>query len=137
MSEMNIQLIPFLLPIMTFCHVIADYNLQGILANFKQVKWWKENHHTDKDEKNAETALSIHSGSWSFMIMLPIMIYMFITKQYNFHFYIISLGVNSLIHLFIDDMKCNEEMINYYTDQYCHMGQIAITWLVYYLITIF
>lgn len=137
MSEINIQLISFLLPIMTFCHIIADYNLQGILANFKQVKWWKENYHTNKDEKNAETALHIHSGSWSFMIMLPIMIYMFITKQYNFHFYIISLGVNSLIHSFIDDMKCNEEMINYYTDQYCHMGQIAITWLVYYLITIF
>ena len=137
MSEINIQLIPFLLPIMTFCHVIADYNLQGILANFKQVKWWEQNYHTDKDEQNAETALRIHSGSWSFMIMFPIMIYMFITKQYNFYFYIISLSVNSLIHSFIDDMKCNEGMINYYTDQYCHMRQIAITWLVYYLITIF
>ena len=137
MSEMNIQLIPFLLPIMTFCHVIADYNLQGVLANFKQVKWWKENYHTDKDEQNAGTALRIHSGSWAFMVMLPIMLFMLITKQYNFHFYIIALGINSIIHSFVDDMKCNDEMINYHTDQYCHMGQIAITWLVYYLITIF
>lgn len=71
------------------------------------------------------------------MIMLPIMTYMFITKQYNFDFYIVALGVNSILHSCIDYMKCNDEMINYYIDQYCHMGQIAITWLVYYLITIF
>ena len=25
-------------------HVIADFNLQGILANFKQKKWWKDNY---------------------------------------------------------------------------------------------
>ena len=36
MNQINVEIIPFLLPAMTFCHVIADYNLQGILANFKQ-----------------------------------------------------------------------------------------------------
>lgn len=137
MNEMNVQIIPFLLPTMTFCHVIADYNLQGILANFKQVKWWKENYHTDKDEQNAEAALRIHSGSWAFMVMLPIMLFMLITKQYNFHFYIIALGINSIIHSFVDDMKCNEELILYKTDQYIHMGQIFITWFIYYLIMVF
>ena len=64
MNEINIQVIPFLLPTMTFCHVIADYNLQGILANLKQIKWWEQNYHIDKDEQNASAALRIHSGSW-------------------------------------------------------------------------
>lgn len=137
MNEINIEVIPFLLPTMTFCHVIADYNLQGILANFKQVKWWEQNYHTDKDEQNAGTALRIHGGSWAFMIMLPIMLFMLITKQYNFYFYIIALGINSLIHSIVDDAKCNQEIINYYTDQYIHMFQIALTWLIYYLIVIF
>lgn len=137
MNEINVQVIPFLLPAMTFCHTIADYNLQGILANFKQVKWWEQNYHTDKDEKNAETALRIHSGSWAFMTMLPIMLFMLFTKQYNYTFYIIALGINSSIHAIIDDAKCNEEIINYHTDQYIHMFQIGLTWLIYYLITIF
>lgn len=137
MNEINIQIIPFLLPAMTFCHVIADYNLQGILANFKQTKWWEENYHTDKDEQNANIALHIHSGSWAFMIMLPITLFMLITKQYNYNFYILAMVVNDIIHLIVDDMKCNEELISYKTDQYIHMGQIAITWLIYYLIMVF
>ena len=137
MNEMNIQVIPFLLPAMTFCHVIADYNLQGILANFKQIKWWEQNYHTDKDEQNAGTALRIHSGSWAFMIMLPIMLFMLITKQYNYTFYIVALGINSFIHNIVDDAKCNAEIINYRTDQYIHMFQIGITWLIYYFIMIF
>ena len=134
MNEIDIQVIPFLLPIMTFCHVIADYNLQGILANLKQTKWWEQNYHTNKDEQNASAALRIHSGSWAFMIMLPIMLFMLITKQYDFDFYIVALGINSLIHSIVDDAKCNQEIINYRTDQYIHMFQIGITWLIYFLI---
>ena len=45
--------------------------------------------------------------------------------------------VNDIIHLIVDDMKCNEELISYRTDQYIHMGQILITWLIYYLIMVF
>ena len=137
MNEIDIQVIPFLLPIMTFCHVIADYNLQGILANLKQTKWWEQNYHTDKDEQNAATAVRIHSGSWAFMIMLPIMLFMLITKQYDFEFYIIALGANSLIHSCVDYAKCNAGIINYHTDQYIHIFQIGITWLIYYLIMVF
>ena len=137
MNEIDIQVIPFLLPIMTFCHVIADYNLQGILANLKQTKWWEQNYHTNKDEQNASAALRIHSGSWAFMIMLPIMLFMLITKQYDFDFYIVALGINSLIHSIVDDAKCNQEIINYRTDQYIHMFQIGITWLIYFLIMVF
>jgi hypothetical protein len=70
------------------------------------------------------------------MIMLPIMLFMIITKQYNYRFYIWALVANDIIHLIIDDMKCNEELISYRTDQYIHMIQILITWLVYYLIMV-
>lgn len=137
MNKISVEVIPFLLPIMTFCHVIADYNLQGILANLKQIKWWEQNYHTNKDEQNASAALRIHSGSWAFMIMLPIMLFMLITKQYDFDFYIVALGINSLIHSIVDDAKCNQEIINYRTDQYIHMFQITLTWLIYYIIMIF
>ena len=137
LNEINVQVIPFLLPTMTFCHTIADYNLQGILANLKQTKWWEQNYHTNKDEQNASAALRIHSGSWAFMIMLPIMLFMLITKQYDFDFYIVALGINSLIHSIVDDAKCNQEIINYRTDQYIHMFQIGITWLIYFLIMVF
>lgn len=134
MNEINIHVIPFLLPAMTFCHVIADYNLQGVLANFKQTKWWKENYHTDKDEQNANVALRLHSGSWAFMIMFPIMLFMFITKQYNYNFYIWALVINSIIHSIVDDMKCNENLISYRTDQCIHLVQIFITWVIYCLV---
>ena len=71
------------------------------------------------------------------MIMLPIVLFMFITKQYNYNFYIWTMVINDIIHLIVDDMKCNEELISYRTDQYIHMGQILITWLIYYLIMVF
>ena len=71
------------------------------------------------------------------MIMFPILLFMFITKQYNYNFYIWTMVINDIIHLIVDDMKCNEELISYRTDQYIHMGQILITWLIYYLIMVF
>ena len=70
------------------------------------------------------------------MIMFPIVLFMFITKQYNYNFYILTMVINDTIHFIVDDMKCNEELISYKTDQYIHMGQIFITWLIYYLIMV-
>lgn len=36
---------------MLFLYLIADYNLQGVLAQFKQKKWWEENY-PQKQYKN-------------------------------------------------------------------------------------
>lgn len=136
MNELNTEVIPYLFPTMIACHYLADYPLQGIIANLKQEKWWKENYDSDKNEANAEVALMLHGVFWSFMIVLPIMLFALLTKQYNIRLYYWMLVINSLIHSIIDDMKCNVNLISYRTDQYIHLIQIFITWVIYYLIAI-
>ena len=46
---------------MLFLHLIADYNLQGILAQFKQKKWWKENYPQAQYKNDQMIALAEHS----------------------------------------------------------------------------
>jgi len=137
MNEINIQAIPILLPCCTMCHFLADYPLQGVLANFKQHKWWEDNNLPNENHKNSNTALRIHGGSWAFMINFPIILYMFFTEQYSFMFVLWSICINGIIHYIVDDAKCNEGWISYRTDQWIHMIQVGITWLIYYLIMVF
>jgi hypothetical protein len=115
----------FILLLMLFLHIIDDYKLQGILANMKQKKWWLE--HKDYKElyKNDYLiALAEHSFSWTFMIMLPIAIYLNFNIDRWLHVYII----NMLIHACVDDLKANRFKINLITDQLIHIMQIIITW---------
>ena len=65
----------FLLLSMIFCHVIADYNLQGILAQMKQKEWWETNYPNFKYKNDYKTALLMHSLSWAFFIEIPLYIY--------------------------------------------------------------
>lgn len=74
----------FVLYSMIFCHIIADFRLQGILTDLKQKKWWKENYPDKKYSHDYITALIIHSFCWSFMIMLPISIYDMIVFELYF-----------------------------------------------------
>jgi hypothetical protein len=115
----------FILLLMLFLHIIDDYKLQGILANMKQKKWWLE--HKDYKElyKNDYLiAMAEHSFSWTFMIMLPIAIYLNFNIDHWLHAYII----NMLIHACVDDLKANRFKINLITDQLIHIMQIIITW---------
>lgn len=118
----------FIICLMLFAHVIADYNLQGILASMKQKSWWIENFKSQTDFKKYRydyiAALVMHSISWSFMIMLPIAIY--------YHFdcdsiYLLFFILNTLIHAIVDHYKANRKYINLIDDQWMHMCQISIT----------
>ena len=60
--------------IMLFMHIVDDYYLQGILAKMKQRSWWEENAPQEKYKHDYKVALFMHAFSWTFMIMLPLLI---------------------------------------------------------------
>jgi hypothetical protein len=58
------------------------------------------------------------------MIMLPIAAFNNFDVSWVFG---VLLVCNMAIHAFVDDLKANKRMINLWTDQVCHMVQIAGT----------
>lgn len=114
----------FVLILMIFCHIVDDYYLQGWLASAKQKQWWKDNAPDKLYRFDYIWALIMHSFSWSFMIMLPIAAFNNFDISGVFGGLLIG---NMAIHAFVDDLKANKRMINLWTDQFCHMVQIAGT----------
>lgn len=114
-----------LLLCMIFCHIVDDYYLQGWLAQAKQKSYWNECH--CMYGYDYIWALIMHAFSWSFMIMLPIMIISRFTVSWIF---VVVFVVNLLVHAFVDDLKANKKKINLWQDQLIHMLQIIITFAV-------
>lgn len=113
----------FIVLMMMFCHIVDDYYLQGWLASAKQKKYWEENAPDEMYKHDYIWALIMHSFSWSFMIMLPLM---FIGVTPNIVFYT-TFVANVAIHAIVDDLKANKFQINLITDQTVHLLQIATT----------
>lgn len=118
---------------MLFCHCIADYNLQGILASFKQKSWWKENAPDELYKYDWVIALLEHAFVWTCLVFTPIVIYNIAAKQL-FIFYVFLFVGQWLIHAYVDHMKANLHKINLIQDQIVHIVQIVLTWLVYILV---
>ena len=116
---------------MIFCHIIDDYYLQGWLASGKQKDWWKKQDDNPLYENDYIIALICHSFSWSFMINLPLMLYLLYVNNLNPIFYSISIVVNMVIHAIVDNLKANVKIINLIQDQSIHLIQIAITFLIF------
>ncbi len=115
--------------IMIFCHLIDDYKLQGILANMKQQKWWKENADKDLYRNDYKMALIEHAFSWSFTTTLPFLIIAFIqNNSLLVILLIVNYVINTAIHAFVDDLKANKFKINLVEDQLAHLLQIICTW---------
>lgn len=118
----------FIILFMLFCHVIADYNLQGILASMKQKSWWEKNGYIDDVYKyDYLVALFMHSFSWSFMIMLPLAIHYKFNIDLDFY---IAIFVNTAIHSIIDTLKANDKVISLLLDQFVHLLQICFTFMI-------
>lgn len=118
----------FVLLSMIFLHIIDDYKLQGILASMKQKKWWEEQKEYKKLYKyDYIPALTEHSFSWTFMIMLPIAIVL----RFDIGWWAIAYIVNVIVHAFVDNLKANKFKINLVIDQTIHIVQIVITWLIF------
>lgn len=118
----------FVLLLMIFLHIVDDYYLQGWLASAKQKKYWEENAPDKMYKNDYKWALLMHSFSWSFMIMLPIVFVMNFCIDFVFVIWFIF---NIVVHMFTDDLKANKREINLIQDQFVHLNQIFITFLVF------
>ena len=113
---------------MLFTHIVDDFYLQGILASMKQKKWWEKNAPDKLYKDDYKVALFMHACSWSFMMMLPIVLYRLSNGALNINLTIIMYFVNVVVHAVVDHFKANKGMINLIQDQCCHIEQIVITW---------
>lgn len=128
-----------LLLLMFFSHLIADYNLQGILANFKQRSWWNLKFSKEFVQEHYPydyiTALIEHSFMWSVCIMIPLLVSAFLSP-YNSHLFVYlssAILTNTGIHALIDNEKANKLSISLTIDQLLHALQIFATWLLFVL----
>ena len=116
---------------MLFLHVLADFHLQGILANMKQKDWWKEQIGGDNEKlqfykHDWAVALLAHSFEWTFIIMLPIFF------VYGFDLLVAAvMALNIIAHSECDNIKCNKKASNLVADQIIHIIQILLTWVVF------
>lgn len=127
-------------------HLVADYTLQGCLADLKQRSCWNKalDRMTDALQFGSETArrehrkslerkyggdykaaLLGHSVMWSALTFLPLC---------TVPGWSAIVAANALIHYVVDDLKANLHTINLVTDQALHLLQIGITVAAYYLI---
>ena len=114
----------FIILCMIFCHIIADYNLQGWLASAKQKSYWEKNAPDQMYKHDYICALIMHSFSWTFMIMLLLMY----AVGFKVNSFLLFLFVsNVLLHAITDDFKANKKVLNLWQDQSIHMYQIVIT----------
>lgn len=118
----------FIILLMIFCHIIADYNLQGWLASAKQKSYWQENAPDELYKHDYICALIMHSIGWTFVIMLPIAYIM----GFNVNFLFVWIFVmNIIVHAVTDHMKANDKLINLWQDQLIHLVQITVTAVVF------
>ena len=119
---------------MLFCHIVDDYYLQGILANLKQIDWWKNTPSTcdfDKSmyKRDYIIALVEHAFSWSFVMSIPLLIMaIHATNESFFQLLIIGYIGNTIIHALVDHLKANLHLINLVEDQAIHFVQIFLLW---------
>ena len=123
---------------MIWLHIYDDYHTQGILAQFKQKKWWEENYPQDLYKSDWKIALYEHAFQWSFTTMLPLLVYSVWTwKETGLYHGLIwwtgLLVINTMVHAKIDNEKANELEINLFTDQILHILQIGFT-IIYFMI---
>lgn len=134
----NYHILLWLITVMSsfVLHVIADFNLQGILADLKQKEWWKNNYPDKKYDCDWMEALIIHSLFWSIFTFIPTYIIL-IAGQMNGMFdnincdaaslIITSVVINGFIHGIVDHLKANVRVISLKTDQTIHIWQIILT----------
>lgn len=113
---------------MLLLHFIADYTLQGCLANLKQKRWWIaecEKHGVDlkKYKDDYICGLVCHSLYWSLVTFLPLFFFTQIPDMVLFAI----VAINTLFHMWIDDLKANKFKINLVQDQVFHFAQIIVT----------
>lgn len=109
---------------MLLLHHVADYTLQGWLADGKQKSWWDKafGGNTPRKYRNDyKCALLCHSMYWALAVFAPIW------WSAPRGTALVMLGVNTVLHYIVDDLKANEKVICLWTDQVFHWLQILVT----------
>lgn len=109
-------------------HFIADFNLQigARLDDLKQKSVWKKMCRTEcynGYKRDYIAALLIHAFVWSVVTFLPLLA----TDRYHPVKLLIGVIINTPIHAWVDDLKCNRLKINLIQDQLIHLFQV-ISW---------
>lgn len=113
-----------ILVLMLLGHLVADYTLQGWLADGKQKSWWRkvfgghEDSVPNKYRFDYIAALVCHALYWSIFICAPF---------YASSWFLAAVALNTVVHAIVDDLKANQFKINLIQDQLLHLGQILIT----------
>ena len=113
-----------ILVLMLLGHLVADYTLQGWLADGKQESWWKKvcgGAIPDKYKNDYIAALVCHALYWSIFVCAPF---------YASSHFLPAIILNTGVHVIVDDLKANQKRINLVQDQLIHLGQILLTFLV-------
>lgn len=114
-------------------HLIADFWMQGCLADMKQKDWWVkkfdelnlDEKHRELYEKDYQISLVCHALMWSLITFSPLI---FFADSFYFGILIIF---NTWFHAMIDNCKANDKLINLFDDQLLHIIQIIFTVLVF------
>lgn len=127
----------YLIWICILLHLIADYTLQGCLADLKQKQWWRNQidmHRGETYEWHQKAwkkykhdyiaGLLCHAAMWTLVTFFPLM---FVTDSVTFSFIAIS---NIALHTAIDHMKANMHCINLCQDQLFHLIEVITTVLI-------
>lgn len=126
-----------LLMTMIFFHIIADFNIQGILAQMKQKSFYEQyRYKVNLYRYDHIVALLMHSFSWTFMIHIPGIMYLILMGKWSMFenewtVYLIFFIVHMIIHALTDHAKANWYLINLVMDQTMHILQIIIIWITF------
>ena len=109
---------------MLFMHCIGDYILQGdFLSAAKRKSFWIDKTNEKTNSLEHYVILFIHAYIWAFCITLPLFNLISSIKI------ILSIVINCILHMYIDNLKANKKVITLLTDQLLHLSQIIVTYL--------
>lgn len=112
---------------MMLAHFVADFTLQGILADLKQRRWWQKKVQGDLDRSKYRddyiVALFVHSMYWSACVVAPFAF----TGYVGTTCWSVLFAINSVIHAGVDHLKANERDLNLVQDQCIHGVQLVVT----------
>ena len=123
-----------LLIAMLYCHILDDFCLQGILASLKQKSWWEDICSVEPRFRNDyKAALIIQSFLWCFFIHIPLILHIrYCGWTYNEELFLIVFVADWIIHVIIDDFKCNKHKLNLVMSQTVYLIQVIVTWILYF-----
>lgn len=113
-----------ILVLMLLGHLVADYTLQGWLADGKQKSWWEKicgGVIPDKYKRDYIAALYCHALYWSIFVCAPF---------YSSNHLLLAIILNTAVHAVVDDLKANRKKISLVQDQLMHLAQILITFAI-------